>query len=84
MSKNFVDKQKFYEHLKTRYETVLYVKERQKKYYMMVDAADGSLERKTKIKANIKQLLHRIPVNDFIGDCILKICKNLKIGRAHV
>ena len=77
MSKNFVDKQKFYENLKIRYETVLSVKERQKKYYMMVDAAEGPLERKTEIKAKIKQLLHRIPVNDFIGDCILKICKNL-------
>ena len=39
---HFVDKQKFYEHLNTRYENlVLPVKNRQKKYYRMIQKAEG-------------------------------------------
>jgi hypothetical protein len=74
---HFVDKVKFYEHLKERYKTVTKVKEKQQKYYRMVQKAKGEDRRKSEINHKIKQLLHRIPTNEYIGECILKLCKNL-------
>lgn len=74
---NFVDKEKFYEALKKRYEIVLEVKERQKKYYKMINKANGDDFRKEQLKEKVKQKLHQIPIDDYIGECILKICQNL-------
>lgn len=74
---NFVDKEKFYEALKKRYEIVLEVKERQKKYYKMINNAKGDDFRKEQLKEKVKQKLHQIPIDDYIGECILKICQNL-------
>lgn len=75
---HFVDKQKFYEHLNTRYENlVLPVKNRQKKYYRMIQKAEGEDRRKSELNQKVKQMLHRIPIDDFIGTCILKLCQNL-------
>ena len=74
---NFVDKRKFYEHLLSRYDTVLKVKAKQKKYYNMIEKANGDAADKVILNQKVKELLHRIPIDDFIGSCILKICKNL-------
>lgn len=74
---NFVDKKKFYEHLLKRYDTVLKVKEKQKRYYRMIEEAEGGDGRKSELNQKVKEMLHRIPIDDFIGDCILKICQNL-------
>jgi DNA-directed RNA polymerase specialized sigma24 family protein len=74
---NFVDKKKFYEHLLKRYDTVLKVKEKQKRYYQMIEEAEGGDGRKSELNQKVKEMLHRIPIDDFIGDCILKICQNL-------
>ena len=74
---NFVDKKKFYEHLLARYDTVLKVKEKQKRYYRMIEESNGGEYRKHELNQKVKSLLHRIPIDDFIGDCILKICQNL-------
>jgi len=82
--KNFVDKKRFYEQLEKRYETVLKVKEKQQKYYQMVDRATGSDERKSSIRSRIKMKLHQIPIDDYIGECILKICKNLIRKRGFI
>src|SRR6056300_230272 len=73
----FVDKVKFYEHLLKRYDTVLKVKEKQKRYYRMIEEANGGDYRKSELNQRVKEMLHRIPIDDFIGDCILKICQNL-------
>lgn len=73
----FVDKVKFYEHLLTRYDTVLKVKEKQKRYYRMIDEANGGDFRKSELNQKVKEMLHRIPIDDYIGECILKICQNL-------
>jgi len=73
----FVDKVKFYEHLLTRYDTVLKVKEKQKRYYRMIDEANGGDYRKSELNQKVKEMLHRIPIDDYIGECILKICQNL-------
>ena len=75
--KHFVDKKKFYECLEKRYSKVLHVKDRQKKYYAMLEQATGSDIRKTEIRNRIKMKLHQIPIDDYIGECILKICQNL-------
>jgi hypothetical protein len=74
---NFVDKQKFYEHLLHRYDTVLSVKKRQQKYYQLVSETQANDNRKSIVNQKIKDLLHRIPIDDYIGECILKICQNL-------
>lgn len=73
----FVDKVKFYEHLLKRYDTVLKVKEKQKRYYRMIDEANGGDYRKSELNQKVKEMLHRIPIDDYIGECILKICQNL-------
>ena len=73
----FVDKVKFYEHLLTRYDTVLKVKEKQKRYYRMIEEANGGDYRKSELNQKVKEMLHRIPIDDYIGECILKICQNL-------
>lgn len=74
---NFVDKAKFYQHLANRYNTVLKIKERQKKYYHLISVANGDDTRKSELNFKVKNMLHRIPIDDFIGSCILKICQNL-------
>jgi len=73
----FVDKVKFYEHLLKRYDTVLKVKEKQKRYYRMIEEANGGDGRKSELNQKVKEMLHRIPIDDYIGECILKICQNL-------
>ena len=73
----FVDKVKFYEHLLKRYDTVLKVKEKQKRYYRMIEEANGGDYRKSELNQKVKEMLHRIPIDDYIGECILKICQNL-------
>jgi len=73
----FVDKVKFYQHLLSRYDTVLKVKEKQKRYYRLIEEAEGGDARKSELNQKVKDMLHRIPIDDFIGDCILKICQNL-------
>ena len=73
----FVDKVKFYEHILTRYDTVLKVKEKQKRYYRMIEEANGGDYRKSELNQKVKEMLHRIPIDDYIGECILKICQNL-------
>ena len=73
----FVDKVKFYEHLLKRYDTVLKVKEKQKRYYRMIDEANGGDYKKSELNQKVKEMLHRIPIDDYIGECILKICQNL-------
>jgi hypothetical protein len=74
---NFVDKQKFYEHLLHRYNTVLEVKKRQQRYYQLVSETQANDNRKSVVNQRIKDMLHRIPIDDYIGECILKICQNL-------
>ena len=74
---HFVDKVKFYQHLLKRYDTVLKVKEKQKRYYRLIEEAEGGDARKSELNQKVKDMLHRIPIDDFIGDCILKICQNL-------
>ena len=61
----------------SRYDTVLKVKAKQKKYYNMIEKANGDAADKVILNQKVKELLHRIPIDDFIGSCILKICKNL-------
>lgn len=73
----FVDKKKFYIALNERYEQVLSVRKRQEKYYRMLENASGDPERKNEIYQNIKRMLYDVPVNEYIGECILQICKNL-------
>ena len=51
--------------------------EKQQKYYRMVQRAKGEDRRKSEVNHKIKQLLHRIPTNEYIGECILKLCQNL-------
>ena len=75
--KHFVDKKKFYECLEKRYSKVLHVKSRQQKYYAMLEKATGSDSRKSELRNKIKMKLHQIPIDDYIGECILKICQNL-------
>ena len=77
IKKHFVDKRKFYECLQQRYSRVLQVKEKQQKYYSMLDKAVGGDSRKAEIRNKIKMKLHQIPIDDYIGECILKICQNL-------
>ena len=81
---HFVDKKKFYEHLEKRYVNVLQVKLKQQKYYRMVQKCSGDERRKSEINHKIKMKLHQIPIDDFIGECILKLCKNLIRKRGFI
>ena len=81
---HFVDKKKFYEHLEKRYVEVLRVKLKQQKYYRMVSKCNVDDRRKSEINQKIKWILHKIPSDDFIGECILKLCTNLIRKRGFI
>ena len=51
----------------------------------MVQKCKSDDKRKSEINYKIKMKLHQIPtIDDFIGECILKLCKNLIRKRGFI